>query len=1030
MIRPAAELPPLNADVTVPLVPNSGVQFLDIPLALDLRLGRDWFEAPAGEGIGALKPLRREDDLYAYTDAAGQTFYVRPDDEGFIGLDGAAALRPFLGKWVPLPLLQIHTDDVPGRRRLEAGPENWARLRIVELDRPEPGGLRHRAVLAIDTRCEPRGDGTPFLAPWAEVPARFAVGTRPEELAWLLDREWMGTWLAEMYRERDVNGDSHEPDARIGCRHYAAYLTLLALLEASRALPVIRLLDLAAAEKQNAVIDVDLVLDIGNSRSCGFLVERVPGRPAGLAESYRRLVLRDLTACEETADRPFESRVEFAPAGFGRDELSLAAGSPNAFDWPSPVRIGPEAVRLSALNPGNLGQTGISSPKRYLWDDRPAMSPWRSNQSGGSDGAIRGGYLKFLSEDGSVKSLRNRPGIALRPMFSRASLYTLFLLEVLLHARAQVNSYAARYGRQYLDAPRRLARLILTLPAAMPLEEVRCVEERARAAAYLFGDVTGQPAAGTPGQRPRAPIEVEARLDEATATQIVYLYDQINHAYRDAPAYFELVGRARPRPPARATAADAPASPAPDGAGPLPSLRIASIDVGGGTTDLAIYTYFLDDRVVVPHETFREGFRLAGDDVLETVVMRHVLPAVRHALAEAGLGAARAEQFLLATFRVPPANEPERQARRLVLNHVLVPAALALLGEYEGWNPMAGGGTATRCIGEMIAPVAAGLQAVRPPGTRAEPPGARAADWFERRARDAGAGGFRLAEVALPLDFPALHATVRQTLRNALDPLLELVNRFDCDVLLLSGRAARWPALTDMVVASLAIEPNRVQPMHRYRVGAWYPYADPLGRIEDPKTTVAVGAMICRLLQGGQLDNLALVDVFRVRSTARFVGLMDGERIREERLLFTDIDVDALPADAEPLLRTLSFSGRSFLGFKQFRAARWPASPLYRIEFASPEAASGMSLPLRLQVQSRVREEGDSGRAGPVAPVRRWMEFAIQPRGIVQANGNPVREGSVAQALQTARNDEGSHWLDTGCLETLDAVLSAVAERR
>ncbi|MCL6430869.1 MAG: virulence factor SrfB [Anaerolineae bacterium] len=40
---------------------------------------------------------------------------------------------------------------------------------------------------------------------------------------------------------------------------------------------------------------------------------------------------------------------------------------------------------------------------------------------------------------------------------------------------------------------------------------------------------------------------------------------------------------------------------------------------------------------------------------------------------------------------------------------------------------------------------------------------------------------------------------------------------------------------------ALAVEPNRVQPMHRYRVSAWYPYADASGRIHDPKTTVAVG---------------------------------------------------------------------------------------------------------------------------------------------------------------------------------------------
>jgi hypothetical protein len=1009
MIKPTPDLPPLSPDADVPLVPDSGIQFLDVPLALDkLRVALDFFQEPRAEGLAALKLLTPapEGDGFTYQ-SDGRTVFVSAEDR--FAIDQRGALAPFLGKWVPVPFLQVEVDGAPGRRRLGPGPENWARIRIVELAEPEPQGATHRAVLAFDTATAKRVPGAGFLAPWSDEPARFALATRESEVGWWLDRVWMRGWLGELYRERDSQGRTLAPDAEIGVRHFAAYLTFLALLEAANAVPPIRLIDLAAAERGGNVIDVDLVLDLGNSRSCGFLVEQTPGRPASVADSYR-LALRDIAAPEETHDEPFESRVEFARAGFGKDEWSLQSGRGATFDWGSPVRVGPEALRLSAQNRGNEGQTGLSSPKRYLWDEAPRLSPWRFNPASDPEGAIRGSFLRFVAEDGTVLSHKRRSGIALRPLFSRASVFSFFLLEVLLQARSQVNSYAARYGRQDLAAPRRLKRLMLTLPPAMPIEEVRRVRDRARAAAFLLGDLTGRTDAALR-------IEVEARLDEATASQIVFLYDQVSHAYRgDAPAYFALAGRKREHAPQPALVAG--------GEDQAASLRVASIDVGGGTTDLAIITYSLADRVVVPHEEFREGFRIAGDDVLETVVMRHVMPALRRALAAAGLGPVRAQQLLVGLFRVPAATEPERQARRLALTHVLTPAALGLLSAYEMWDPLAPGAPESRSLSALIAAREnpRSLRAVYPeqrgPQRNREPAGLRAAAWLDQKAAEAGAQGFRTAEVEVDLDFAAVHDTVRQTLRDALDPLTEIVARFGCDLLLLTGRGARWPAVVETVMESQAVEPNRVQPMHRYRVGAWYPYADATGRIHDPKTTVAVGAMLCRLLRGGQLDNLALVEKFGMRSTARYIGLMESDRrIRADRVLFSNLDLDAEGDPGSVAEQPLSFSGRSFLGFKQFRAERWPASPLYCLEFPTADAARGLTLPLRLTLR---RSPPDNAQDDAAAL------FEIDDQ-VQDAAGNPVKN-PVKLRLQTLPGEGGSFWLDTGQLDTLDAILDALVQ--
>src|SRR5690606_18874553 len=104
---------------------------------------------------------------------------------------------------------------------------------------------------------------------------------------------------------------------------------------------------------------------------------------------------------------------------------------------------------------------------------------------------------------------------------------------------------------------------------------------------------------------------------------------------------------------------------------------VASLDIGGGTTDLMITTYFQDeDRAIVPVQTFREGVRIAGDDITRSVIEHCVIPAVETALVEHGVSEARLK--LRDLFHGDRANMAEQQkhSRRQFVLRVLVPAAL------------------------------------------------------------------------------------------------------------------------------------------------------------------------------------------------------------------------------------------------------------------------------------------------------------------------------------------------------------------
>lgn len=123
---------------------------------------------------------------------------------------------------------------------------------------------------------------------------RFALSPKSRDNAWFLNTLWVDEWIAEIY-------DAHQTARHNGrttwrentpfiMEHLATYLTLLETLAASGTVPTVRVVDPAHLTP----VDVDLVLDLGNSRSTGMLVETLPQRQTNLNDSYL-LQIRDLS---------------------------------------------------------------------------------------------------------------------------------------------------------------------------------------------------------------------------------------------------------------------------------------------------------------------------------------------------------------------------------------------------------------------------------------------------------------------------------------------------------------------------------------------------------------------------------------------------------------------------------------------------------------------------------------------------------------------------------------------------------------
>lgn len=980
------------------LIMRSGIQFMDFGLNLDPAKEEPGQFARRADGSAGLVRLDYDaaSDRYVHPNSRAR---VQPAADLETPL--AESLALFADVWLPVPFLRQQANA------FVQGPRNWARARIVPLAPGEDAeqGHSHRIVLAFDTAITASDiAGAAYLSPSAadvDGGAKFALSWQGEDMGWFLDQPWVEGWLKELFAaglaRQGLSPEEIEAETNRR-RYFAHYLNLLWFLGAKVRPPRIKILS-NRPDDVHKPIQVDMVLDVGNSRSCGILVEDHPQEGNGLSTRYE-LELRDLGHPHRVYAEPFESRVEFAEAVFGKIDYSCLSGRNDAFLWPTIARVGAEASRLAARRRGTEGATGLSSPKRYLWDEKRFEPGWRFNDS------FNKAETEPLATAAPFGDLIDETGEALftlpvedqiqvfMPHYARSALMTFMLAEILVQALGQINSPSQRMKLSHANLPRQLRSVILTVPPSMPLPERQIFEERMRQAIGLVWKAHGwHPAEmdiddeeGRAAAWPPLPT-YHAKWDEATCAQTVYLFSEIsNHFGGRAEEFFRVFAR-------RQNA---------DGR----SLRVASVDIGGGTTDLVICDYRLDEGrggnvSILPDQKFRDGFKIAGDDILLDVITNMVAPRIRDALIEHGL--TDPDPVLSSLIGSEPGIVQDMVLRQQLTLQVLHPLGLAILKAYERYNPLTGADTRTLTIAEVL--------------EGRDPPSPEVLAYFTagvRRALPGAAHDFDLMAVRIPFDLGLLHRLFiadKMEIGKPVRSLCEIVYLYDCDVLLLSGRPSCLPGVQALFRGLLALPPDRVVALHEYRTGNWYPFHRG-GRIDDPKTTAAVGAMLCVLGQGRIPNFFFRSNAFKAYSTVRNIGLMDQNMtIKNDDVYYSGVDFDD-PAYDFPKEVSFEVRGRMVLGFRQLDAARWGASPLYLIEFAGGEdnsarkalyGADGRSAVLSVKLGRKKRGKLD-----------RPVFTEIQVIGGGQVPRNALSIGLYTLPVHGVV-DQG-HWLDTGSI--------------
>jgi hypothetical protein len=1030
----------------VSLIPGGCPQFLDFVLEDDVlertqRFNRSFREErrPGALGDGKENFLLycvAENENGQWTDMISGRDSPPPDYD----IDPRKCLDAFLGQWVPIPVLRVRDVASPtGDPSFEAGPANWSRCRLAR----QKGTRRAwRLIIAFDTTVEdaPRQAARmPDAASGAGNERYFALS--PDDVAacavfrlawhvrdntWYLNEPWVDRWLFALHASWLARTRKKAEDSPFRMEYLANYLTFLDLLRKLTPELSVRLIN----PDRDTPVDVDLILDIGNSRTTGILVETPPQRATNLNNSYL-LQIRDLSRPENIFAEPFATRVEFSEASFGDEAHSKLSGRKTpAFPWPSAVRIGPEAARLAVKAKCTEGTTGMSSPKRYLWDERIWKPTWRYNTEGGYEPMVtRGPFAQQVNHMGTPLSCFDDPAIARHPLyrhqereiafesqFTRSSLMMFLMGEVIMQTLVTINSPAQRGRRELSDLPRRLRRIVFTVPSGMPVAEQRIYRRWVNFAVRVIWQALGWEEWRTPRRAPsghdyRQSPETRCSWDEASCTQLVYLYNEVIHKFNgDAHHFFRLYGRTRP------------------GYGEHHSLRVASIDLGGGTTDLSVTTYTLDNDEsstarIRPHPELRDGFNVAGDDILRSVINDCLLKAIADAAAEHKAGNTR--RLLGECFGrdVLDNSQENKNLRAQFTRQLAVPVGLALLEAYEKADPLRNAPMTFRLRDFFDQPVdpwkddatadpCAAPQ--RPPFSKAPAPSRAVIDYVENAVKRAAPDSdFSLMDVPITMSPAVLEGSIAATVQRILADLCEVIHLYGCDALLLSGRPSKLPAVISAVVSCLPLPADRIIPMCEYRVGHWYPFVDHLGVISDPKTTVSMGAILCALAEGHLEAFSFAAQALSLSSTARYIGEMDTSgQLAAAKVWF---EPDVRSGKEQDLERQVRFTGPLSVGFRQFPVERWPTTRFYLIDFATEEdrrAAAGGRLPYTLAMRFLQRGVEDSTVQGE----RDEGELSIIR--VTDNQGNEVRGAggkAVEARLQTLPLDEG-YWLDTGVL--------------
>lgn len=941
-------------------------------------------------------------------------------------------IEKFQGLWLPVPFFPYD----PQTEESDFGPTGWCRMLLSDLrytsnDKKEQF-LELKVIFAFDTVVTDNSDITLSETDLSEEFNYFSL-SKNDDINLRFISESYTVWVDD-YLLSSIHGGTL-PNTDFPLKYLGQYLYLiksLASLENNNKLDKIILYP----NNDDRAVGVDLVLDIGNSRTCGLLFEEDKLRDSQGFGSVRELKLTNLSNPAISYNDPFSMRLVFHKSNFGDIDVPQMT---NLFVWPSVLRIGNEAENL--LNSYDLPTHLISepantcsSPKRYLWDSQPADKPWeyitikddKKHQTTKNEVVLYHLNEQFTS---SGELIDGEDNFGVQAKWSRGSLMTFVYIELIAHAMQQINSHDFREkNHEELGKPRRLKRIVITCPTGMSEEEQLRLRKSAKDATKALEryykaiqkaeisseqtsdfDLSGinlddddfDTADIENIQSAYSNIEIIPNpdsllhpdpehkedwiFDEATCSQINFLYSELAHKYKNNfDQFFDLYGKE-------------------SGDDPGKSLTIASVDIGGGTTDLMICNYSYEGGdMIKPKPLYWETFTKAGDDLMKEIINQLLIDGSKdengvlksYAIDKNCTNVvAKIHKFF--TNQASDQEAIHNLYRKSFVQQVLVPIAIKVMNAFSSGEKQH-------------------IQLTYEEIFEGRYPNQQLVEYINKNFED----GFDFQEIKWRISLDDFNHVVNNQFLNLFRQISAIIFASKADYLLLSGKPSEIHEVRNIFLCESSLSPNRIINLSNYRLGNWYPFSNEFGFLKDSKTTVAVGAMIYTL--GGKYKNLKglTIDISELKSTlkstANYIGKYNSTKESLDEIYLDKNANDTTIKDIRlPLI----------IGFKQLKSNIYPASSLYILDFNRraiykriKEQNPGFS---NQKIEQKVKDQIKNWRNAKYnVTITRDIEQSKERIQVEELEANsevfPTPTTRHVQLNLMTAMDPNGYWLDTG----------------
>lgn len=621
------------------------------------------------------------------------------------------------------------------------------------------------------------------------------------------------------------------------------------------------------------VMDVDLMLDLGNTRIAGLLYNHLNNQvfnPTEFKQKFKVLRLKpdetsgnfdaldDVQAgivpswfvlhqpahqqyyepatpkAPELLSQEFEYHVAPHPSSlqrwFGKKEIvgKVLNHIPQMFSQLSPVVLGDQAERFFNLPyASNLIKVGAnlqqSSPKRYYWDDTKSSVFWnmllndwdpRYDESPENDTSLpdlQGEMLRYMREDGKPLDFSQKLEPANQPLPNPSKpAYPKQCTLTWVLLRILEQAYS-QVNSAFIMGANFIPHRLKKVLITYPAGWTEDEVElyRARCQEALNIFTVTNVYHGLDSEHRVEMVAQAQSPDEAIAGQLPFVFSEITR-YDGQTAKQWIELVGKKR--------DAGYS-----------ARIMNFDIGGGTTDLSIVEYQdlnQDEKVygnlLSTNLLFKDSNSIAGDTIQEKIIEKVVLGSLMRSRKDVP----SLVENIQRKFTVVFTNTVEQSIRTRVIRTCLIPLAIYCMencGNDSNSFSALDAGIPQNNWSEFVQFLEVDEEAL-----------AREGKFFSFSAKD-------------------INDIIREELRPLFRYCAIYAAAYNIDMLIFSGKPSEMSFIRTLAEQYIPIHNERIIFAKDFKPGDWYPFTDTQGYIQDAKTVTVVGAALYYALSSGNI---------------------------------------------------------------------------------------------------------------------------------------------------------------------------------